>query len=136
MTHQHAAPYGPNTPSIRRFLVRFAALGTTQRATVVAAYQALSESPQWTRAELQLAATMSSSGRDDIPAAIAGPLMQLVGGDGADEAAHSLDPIAEPALAALLSLAVGDLLPTSVNETLYSPFAATIPRDELTAPAS
>jgi hypothetical protein len=131
MTGLDVAPYGPNTPAIRRFLVRFAALGTAQRAMVVAAYAERAESTGWMRAELQLGETMESSGRTDIPDAIAGPLMQLVrtpGDTGSDDA---IDPIAEPALAALLSIAVADLLPAQAQATLYAPFAATIPFEEL-----
>ena len=41
----------------------------------------------------------------------------------------AIDPIAEPALAALLALAVRDLLEPRVLATLYEPFAEAIPRD-------
>jgi hypothetical protein len=133
MTAPQVAPYGPNTPAIRRFLVRFAALGAAQRAAVLREYQRCADTDAWSRAELQLGKTMESSGRSDVTNAIAGPLLQLVRSD-SDGSGHddpSIDPIAEPALAALLSLAIADLLPSQVRTTLYAPFAATIPIDEL-----
>ena len=141
MTGKQLAPYGPNTPVVRRFLVRFAALGAEQRAAVLGMYRRCSETPEWVRAELLLGETVESSGRSDVPNAIAGPLLQLVQpADGivhdtvhdiVNEDEQRIDPIAEPALAAVLSLAVSDLLPYQAQSTLYAPFASTIPMDEL-----
>jgi hypothetical protein len=97
----------------------------------MAAYQASSESVEWMRAELQLAKTIESSGRSDVPEAIGGPLMQLVRTENQEGDQHAIDPIAEPALAALLTLAVADLLPAHAQAVLYAPFAVTIPLHEL-----
>jgi hypothetical protein len=43
----------------------------------------------------------------------------------------SLDPVAEPALAALLALLVADILDGTHIGVLYAPFASLITRDDL-----
>ncbi len=99
-------------------------------------YAALSSTRNWQRAETALAAVMERSGRDQERDAVSGPLLQLVRLPGVElqtdqgtpeRALEALDPIAEPALAALLALIVRDLLESAVFDTLYSPMYRAIP---------
>ena len=136
------APYGPNTPRIRRFLQRMAGLGGGDAATVVAHYATACAAPPWSDAERELAAAIEGSGRGPLRDAVAGPLLQLVrtpSAPGAPTAPEdplaSLDPIAEPALAAVLALLVAELLPAVHLATLYGPFEPIIPRQTLDSPA-
>lgn len=121
-------PYGPNTADIRRFLVRFAGLGVADRAAVVARYAQLSGTPAWQTAESQLATAIERSGREPQRDALSGPLLQLVRPAevmatlSADDALAQLDPVAEPALAALLALLASDLLAAEAVAVLVSPF--------------
>ncbi|GAB1344979.1 hypothetical protein [Gemmatimonas sp.] len=125
-------PYGPNTAMIRRFLVRLAGLGTADRVAVVERYQTRSASVEWHTAEALLATTIERSGRDAARDALSGPLLQLVRPAHAQAAANeddwlsALDPIAEPALAALLGLLVSDLLSAPALHTLLSPFEGAV----------
>ena len=128
-------PYGPATPAIRQFLVQLAGLGADSRAAIVARYHAAVTSIAWVRAERVLGDTIERAGRGDARDALAGPLLQLVRAPSTAEATAelsdddllaSLDPVAEPALAALLSVLVRDVLPEDVFATLYAPFAAEI----------
>jgi hypothetical protein len=127
------APYGPATKSIRQFLVRLAALDAASRARVVAAFEAVEGAPSFAAADAMLAETIERSGRNAERDALAGPLLQIARrNDGmlpADGTAQpdDLDPIAEPALAALLALLVADLLPARHFQSLYSPFDVEIP---------
>lgn len=121
-------PYGPNTAELRRFLVRFAGLGSADKAAVVSRYVALSATPAWSAAETQLATAIERSGREPQRDALSGPLLQLVRPADApatiseEDALAQLDPVAEPALAALLALMVQDLLPAPTVATLLQPF--------------
>ena len=135
-------PYGPATTAIRRFLVRLAALGTTERAQACMAYAAAVDTRRWQRAETALAAVMERSGRGAAQEAVSGPLLQLVHRPeiaplpdtaSPDEAIATLDPVAEPALAALLALIVRDLLEPAMFATLYAPMDEVIPVDTLDA---
>ncbi|MBL0940957.1 MAG: hypothetical protein IBJ03_18880 [Gemmatimonadaceae bacterium] len=129
-----AHPYGPNTSAIRQFLVQLAGLGTSDRARVVAAYEHTAATANWQRAESRLAAVIERSGREASRDALTGPLMQLVRhsttptalSDNASDAEvmATLDPVAEPALAALLALLVRDLLSAEDATLLLSPFDA------------
>ncbi len=125
-------PYGPNTAVIRRFLVQLAGLGTADKATVVARYGSLSRSRAWETAEALLGTAIERSGREPQQAALSGPLLQLVRPADAtatiseDEALAQLDPVAEPALAALLALMARDLLPEAVVATLVEPFGGVV----------
>jgi hypothetical protein len=144
------APYGPATASIRRFLVRLAALDDAARETVVARFTAVANSRAFAAADMALAETIERSGRADAQDALAGPLLQLVrrrehtdafpadvsaesaeSAEGADAegAGPALDALAEPALAALLALLVRDLLPPAQFHLLYSAFADAIPAE-------
>jgi len=121
-------PYGPNTAIIRRFLVRLAGLGTADKAAVVARYGPCSRTKAWETAEALLGTAIERSGREPQRDALSGPLLQLVRPAGSpatiseDEALAQLDPVAEPALAALLALMARDLLPEDALATLVAPF--------------
>jgi hypothetical protein len=130
-------PYGPNTAAIRRFLVKLAALELPAHDAVVARYAAEFPAQEFAAAELMLGEIIERSGRSDARDALAGPLLQLVRDREAEAASGSapleapesvpLDPIAEPALAALLALLVCDLLPPERLAVLYAPFDESIP---------
>lgn len=130
-----SAPYGPMTASVRAFLVRFAGLSAADRRDALAAFQRNATSPTWLGADRVLGDTIERAGRTDWRDALAGPLLQLVRRTASDASPatlsdddiDALDPIAEPALAALMALLVRDLLPATVFDTLYAPFATLIP---------
>lgn len=132
-------PYGPQTVAVRQFLVRLAGLSRSDRAQVVAAYITQQQSAVFQQAEDHLAIVMERSGREDARAALSGPLLQLVkrepatatGGPEAEsgEDLEALDPVAEPALAALLALLVRDLLPDEAFRALTAPMALVLPFD-------
>ncbi|MCC6242485.1 MAG: hypothetical protein IT353_06565 [Gemmatimonadaceae bacterium] len=127
------SPYGPATVDVRRFLVRLAGLGASARADVVARYAEVCDTPAFIAAEATLGETIARAGRTDARDALGGPLLQLVQRAPRTELPASeididaLDPIAEPALAALLALMVRDLLSAECAATLYAPFADVIP---------
>ncbi len=140
-----ALPYGPATAAIRRFLVALAALDLEAHDAVVERFAALSRSAGFSAADALLGEIIERSGRVDARDALSGPLLQLVrdrDGSGTEpakdpedpkdpDAPVALDPIAEPALAALMALLVQDLLPTGTAEILYGAFAAAIPLDSV-----
>lgn len=125
-------PYGPNTAEVRRFLVQLAGLGTADKAGVVARYATLSATPAWHAAESALATAIERSGREPQRDALSGPLLQLVRRPDAtatvsEEAALAqLDPVAEPALAALLAIMMRDVLPGEAVGVLVAPFEGVI----------
>lgn len=131
-------PYGPNTAMIRRFLVRLAGLGAADRQAVVDRYTMLSASPEWYAAEGSLATSIERSGREAFRDALSGPLLQLVrpthptASADEDDWLTALDPIAEPALAALLGLLVSDVLPAPTVHTLLAPFDDAVSLVEIT----
>jgi hypothetical protein len=129
-----AQPYGPETAAVRRFLVRLAGLGATDSATVVARYETIAATRAYEAADARLGEVITRSGRDEARDALSGPLLQLVKRPTPDvspaadaEADIALDPIAEPALAALLALMVRDLLDDATVQLLTYAFADTIP---------
>lgn len=129
-----AQPYGPETAAVRRFLVRLAGLGATDRATVVARYETIAATRAYEAADARLGEVITRSGRDEARDALSGPLLQLVKRPTPDvspaadaEADIALEPIAEPALAALLALMVRDLLDDATVQLLTDAFADTIP---------
>ena len=130
-----SAPYGPATPRVRRFLVQLAGLGAEPRREVVARHDGLAPTTAYAVAEAQLGETIERSGRTDMRDALAGPLLQLVrrppNAADVDEGIDALDPIAEPALAALLAILVDDLLPAEQIAMLYAPFQSIIPYESL-----
>ena len=130
-----AGPYGPATSKVRRFLVQLAGLGVTLREEVVTRHAGLAPTSAYAAAEAQLGETIERSGRTDARDALAGPLLQLVRrphetGDARD-GLEGLDPIAEPALAALLAILVDDLLPADQIALLYAPFQSVMPYEQL-----
>ena len=129
-----AQPYGPETAAVRRFLVRLAGLSATDRATVVARYETIAATRAYEAADARLGEVITRSGRDEARDALSGPLLQLVKRPTPDvspaadaEADIALEPIAEPALAALLALMVRDLLDDATVQLLTDAFADTIP---------
>jgi len=125
-TPPSAASTSPYPPSVRRFLVQFAGLGATSRAEVVARHAALVNTPLYESAEQLIGETIERAGRSDSRDALAGPFLQLVRRTDApattDDVLAMLDPIAEPALAALLALLVADLVPAATVDVLCEPF--------------
>lgn len=128
-----AAPYGPSTAIVRRFLASFAGLSAADRIAVIASYTERAESATWQRADAALATALTGADREAARDAVAGPLLQLVriGEPNDDDPLASLDPVAEPALAALLALLVADVLDAMHINTLYAPFEPLIPRASL-----
>lgn len=131
-------PYGPATAAIRRFFVALAALELETHDAVVRRFAAESQSSAFSAADVKLGEIIERSGRTDARDALFGPLLQLVRDRGVDEPAVleteepvPLDPIAEPALAALMALVVHDLLPADMLATLYAAFAEAIPLDSV-----
>lgn len=126
----NAAPYGPATAVIRKFLVQLAALDRAPHDEIISCYATLSATSRFDSADQQLSETIARSGRTDARDALFGPFLQLMrereaDGDAGEEMV--LDPIAESALAALMSLLVHDLLPHDVLATLYAPYEPWIP---------
>ena len=138
-------PYGPATAPIRRFFVALAALEIEPHDAVVRRFAAQSESGAFLAADATLGEIIERSGRTDARDALFGPLLQLVRDrDVVEEAVAEesvaeadtpvpLDPIAEPALAALMALLVHDLLSAATLATLYAAFAEAIPLDSVLA---
>lgn len=139
-------PYGPNTAAVRGFLVRLAGLGTDSRGRVVTQHAALAHTRAYEAADSTLGETITRSGREDARNALFGPLVQLLkrptaapepGQEPTLEPAPAptshadddieLDPIAEPALAALLALLVGDLLDAETRRVLTASFDGVMP---------
>ena len=123
-------PYGPETAAVRRFLVRLAGLGATDRAAVVARYETVAATRAYEAADARLGEVITRSGREEARDALSGPLLQLVKRpmpEASPESEIVLEPIAEPALAALLALMVRDLLDDATVRLLTDAFADTIP---------
>ncbi len=132
MSVPSALPYGPQTAAVRGFLVRLAALGAADRAAVVARFASVATSRSYEAADSRLGDVITKSGREDARDALSGPLLQLVKRPASATAPWSgaeieLEPIAEPALAALLALMVRDLLDDATVRQLTEAFSDTIP---------
>jgi nucleoside-diphosphate-sugar epimerase len=129
--------YGPQTDAVRRFLQRLAVLDAEARARVVAEWMAHRDDASFRRAERVLGEVMARSGREAERDAAAGPLLQMLrvprtetketASSSPDDPLAALDPIAEPALAALLALLVRDLLPADTFRALVTPLASLVP---------
>ena len=121
-------PYGPETAAVRGFLVRLAGLGAADRAAVVARYDVTAATRAYEVADTRLGEVIKRSGREEARDALSGPLLQLVKRPAAIDAPEiELEPIAEPALAALLALMVRDLLDDATLRLLTDAFSETIP---------
>lgn len=134
-----ALPYGPQTAAIRRYLVRLAGLSASDRRAMVAEFSTLSTTRAYDAAETALAHAIERSGREAARDALSGPLLQLVRApDSANTAddLDALDPVAEPALAALLALLVHDLLEPAQFDVLYAAGAALVPLGDVILPSS
>ena len=134
MSATGSQPYGPETAAVRGFLVRLAGLGTVDRAAVVARYETIAATPAYDAADTRLGEVIARSGREQARDALSGPLMQLMKRPAPDTASApevgdeiALEPIAEPALAALLALMVRDLLDDATVRLLTGAFSETIP---------
>ncbi len=132
MSVPSALPYGPQTAAVRGFLVRLAALGAADRAAVVARFASVATSRSYEAADSRLGDVITKSGREDARDALSGPLLQLVKRPASATAPLAgaeieLEPIAEPALAALLALMVRDLLDDATVRLLTEAFSDTIP---------
>lgn len=132
------APYGPASASIRRFLVQLAALGPVARAGVMQRFHLVSSSRDYHAAEAMVGDVIERSARTDARDALGGPFMALMRpvpsqqrspdvGASPRDAMDDLDPVAEPALGALLALLVRDLIDDEQFSALYAPFAGVIP---------
>ena len=129
-----AQPYGPQTAEIRAFLRELSMLSAPAHARVCARWEQLRGQEGFARADRALGETMVRLNREAERDAAAGPLMQMMrledpsrdSGVSANEAAAvpTLDPIAEPALAALMATLLRDGLPEETFALLMSPFAA------------
>jgi hypothetical protein len=131
-----AAPYGPQTLEIRRFLQRLAALRPEEWAQATAAYDALQGARRFVAADRALSDAVSRAQRETERDAALGPLSQLLRApweapSDAPGEEPPLAPVAEAALAAMLALLVRDVLPASAFATLYEPFATLIPAESL-----
>ena len=121
-------PYGPNTPAIRRFLQRFAALDPAAWASAAAAFEVAERTRQLAIADQALARAIEGTDRTAERDAVLGPLLQLVrGAAGGDE-----HPVAAAALAATLALVVADVLDEGAFRVLYAPFETLVPVEALT----
>jgi hypothetical protein len=135
-------PYGPNTPAVRRFLQRFAALRPAEWEAAARRYEDAQPGPAFAAADRALAQTVERAGRTAERDAVVGPLVQLVrdaprpprAGAPDDEGLALLPPVAEAALGALLALVVRDVLPAPAFDALYAPFAELVPLDALEPP--
>ena len=134
MSATSSQPYGPETAAVRGLLVRLAGLGTADRAAVVARYETLAATRAYEAADTRLGEVITRSGREEARDALSGPLLQLMKRRVADTDTPSavgdeiaLEPIAEPALAALLALMVRDLLDDATVRLLTEPFSDILP---------
>jgi len=120
-----AQPYGPHTADIRAFLRALAGLSVDAHAQVLDVWARESATTAFARADRVLADTMVRVNREAERDAAAGPLLQMM--RSGDDESTTLDPIAEPALAALMALVLRDVLPTATFDTLVVSMASTIP---------
>lgn len=127
-----AQPYGPQTAEVRAFLRALAALDADEHARVLERWKHHSGTTAFSRADRVLAETMVRVNREVERDSAAGPLLQMMRVDsGADDGA-SLDPIAEPALAALMAIVLRDVLPQVTYDTLIASMASIVPRTDAT----
>ncbi len=113
-------PYGPHTAQVRDFLRALSALGQGEHDAIVDAWRAHAETPGFRRAERVLGELLARTGREAERDAAAGPLLQMVR---VPDEPDAIDPIAEPALAALMALVIRDVLPPDDFDALTAPVA-------------
>jgi len=122
-------PYGTNTPAVRRFLQRFAALDSQQWAEAATAFETLERTPEFMAADRALGLAIERSDLVAARDAVVGPLLQLV--RPADGDASTVHPVAAAALSALLALVARDVLDATTFATLYRAFDALVPLEAL-----
>jgi hypothetical protein len=96
----------------------------------VARYETIALSRDYEAADARLGDVIKRSGREEARDALSGPFLQLMKRpmpDASPDAEIELEPIAEPALAALLALMVRDLLDDATVRLLTDAFTDTIP---------
>lgn len=125
---------------------------TDVHADVLRRFEAVGGTDAYHVADAAVGGIIERSGRGDARDALGGPLMAMMrlpepsdvpdavespsvspaasDNDG-DAALSALDPVAEPALGALLALLVRDLLTAAQFNVLYEPFATAIPTASL-----
>jgi len=130
-------PYGPNTAAVRRFLQRLAGKPASDCIMAARTYLSLQGTTDLAAADRTLGHALETSGRTDARDAIVGPIVQLMAGH-ADKpgiadgtVGVTVDDMAECALGAALGLIVGDVIPASMLEVLYRPFAGLIPLQDI-----
>jgi hypothetical protein len=123
-------PYGPNTPAVRRFLQRFAALEPRQWDEAAAAFAELEATRRFAAADRALAGAIERLERGRERDAVVGPILQIARptAPAADGEPH---PVVAAALAAALALIVRDALADADFATLYAPFAPLVWVDNL-----
>ena len=131
-----SAPYGPNTPAVRRFLQRLAGKPASDCIAAARIYLSLQGTDDLRLADRALGHALESSGRTDARDAVVGPLVQLMSGhapklDADITGGLTVDDLAEAGLAAALGLIVGDVIPAAMLEVLYRPFAGSIPLEDV-----
>jgi hypothetical protein len=127
-------PYGPNTPAVRRFLQRLAALAESDWAAAADAFAASEGTSAFASADQALAIAIERSGRAADRDAVLGPLLQLVRRPATEPAAEPVEhPVAAAALGAVLALVVHDVLDEGAFGVLYAPFTTLVPLDALFA---
>lgn len=129
-------PYGPQTALLRDFLRRLSAQPAIVWLAAARHYERLAATPAQRRADRALAVAIPRLGRDHARDLLVGPVVQLARRAAAfaadsPDAAHAIDRVAEPALAAALALLVADGLAEEQVAALYAPFEGAIPRASL-----
>jgi len=118
-------------------------------ADVLQRFHSVSDTGAYHVADAAVGMLIERSGRGDARDALGGPLMAMMrlpspadvdevtattlddAAIAADDEWEALDPMAEPALGALLALLVHDLLSVAQFDVLYEPFALVIPAASL-----
>ena len=131
-----ALPYGPNTAAVRRFLQHLAGKPASDCIAAARAYSALQQTREFAAADRALGVAIDRAERAEARDAVVGPIVQLMGSheervSGKPEAGVAPEALAESALAAALALIARDLVPATVFDVLYGPYAELIPTGKL-----
>ncbi len=117
-----ALPYGPQTAEIRAYLRDLAATTHAQRERVCKEWTAVRATPAFARADRALGEAIVRVHRESERDAAAAPLLQMMRQPGSEMRENTaMEPVAEPALAALMALVVRDALPDEVFQLLVEP---------------